>query len=105
MGGQKAAGIACTSASYPIASAKYAKGECPAIDACASELSACTAQYGSGNDKTDCAEGSVSVCYSAADQCMKQAAVKCGEVQTPCTGPTALILLLAGFVGFVKLRE
>lgn len=105
MGGQKAAGITCTTTSYPIASAKYAKGECSAIDACASELSSCTTQYSSGNDKTDCVEGSVSICYSAADQCIQQAAVKCGEIQSPCSVPTGMILLLVGLVGFAKLRD
>lgn len=105
MGGQKAAGIACTSTSYPIASAKYAKGECSEIDTCASELSSCTAQYSSGNDKADCAEGSVAICYAAADQCVKQAAIKCGEIQSPCSAPTGMILLVAGLVGFAKLKN
>ena len=102
--GYKSSGITCTSTSYPIMSGKYAAGQCPAVDACTGELSSCVAQYSSGNDKADCAEGSVAVCYSASDACVKSAAIKCGEVENPCGG-TALILLGAlGFV-FIAKRE
>jgi hypothetical protein len=82
--------------------AKYADGKCPQVDGCASELSSCSAQYATGNDKADCQEGSVAVCYAAADQCMKQAAIKCGEIEPPCPGAGAgLVLLLVG-IGFLK---
>jgi hypothetical protein len=102
--GYKGSGTACVSASYPIMAGNYAQGKCPEVDACASELSSCNAQYSSGNDKTDCAEGSKSVCYSAADQCVQSAARKCGEIEKQCPGSsTSFILLLAGF-GFVSLK-
>lgn len=102
--GYKSSGTACVSTSYPIMAAKYANGECPEVDACAAELSSCQAQYESGDDRTDCQEGSVSVCYASADACVKQAAIKCGEIEKQCPGSGAgLILLLLG-VGFVKIR-
>ena len=101
--GYKASGTACVSTSYPITAAKYAKGECAMVDECASELQSCSTQYASGNDKADCQEGSLAVCYAAADECMKQAAVKCGEIQNPCGAPSFILLaLLAGLV-FVKI--
>ncbi|MFH1222333.1 MAG: hypothetical protein V1492_04585 [Candidatus Micrarchaeota archaeon] len=103
-GGYKASGTACVSSSYPIMSAKYAAGQCPAVDSCASELQSCAAQYSSGNDKADCQEGSVAVCYSAADSCVKSAAIKCGEVEKQC-GTPELILLLTGLgLAFVKIK-
>lgn len=95
-GGHQAAGTSCVSSLYPIMAGKYATGQCPQVDACASELRSCTAQHSSGNDKADCQEGSLSVCYSAADACMKQAAIKCGEVEKQCPGPSAFILLVLG---------
>ncbi len=103
-GGYKSSGITCTSTSYPIMSGKYAAGECPQVDGCASELSSCVAQYSSGNDKADCEEGSVSVCYAASDSCVRSAAVKCGEVENPCGG-TALILLGLLGTAFIAKRE
>lgn len=103
-GGYKASGITCTSASYPIMSAKYAKGECAAVDSCASELSSCIAQYSSGNDQADCSEGSLAICYSAADQCTKSAAVKCGEIETQCPGTSAGLILLFFGVFAAKLK-
>lgn len=104
-GGYKTSGTACVSASYPIMAAKYADGKCPQVDACASELQSCVSQYASGNDKADCQEGSVGVCYSAADACTKSAAVKCGEIETQCPGSTAsFILLFAGLI-FVRMRN
>jgi len=102
---KKAAGIACVGGAHAIASAAYAAGKCPGIDACAAELSACQAQYASGNDKADCAEGSVSVCFSASDHCVDRAAAECGEKPPACTGAPALIMLaFAGiaFVGFAR---
>lgn len=95
--GYKSGGTACVSASYPIMAAKYAAGECPGVDACASELSSCSSQYASGNDKADCQEGSVGVCYKAADACVQSAAIKCGEVEKECGAPVGMILMaLAG---------
>ncbi|MEW6749003.1 MAG: hypothetical protein AB1295_04825 [Candidatus Micrarchaeota archaeon] len=101
--GYQASGTTCVSTSYPIMSGKYAAGECPKVDACASELRSCTAQYSSGNDREDCAEGSVSVCYAAADVCVRDAAVKCGEITQQCPGSSAgLILLVAGTLFFAR---
>lgn len=100
-GAYKAKGTACASASYPIASASYAQGKCPAIDDCASELSSCTSQYKGGNDKEDCQAGELEVCFRVADECMRQAAVKCGETAGSCPSGTGLVLLLA-LAGFAK---
>jgi len=104
-GGYQSSGTACVSTSYPIMAAKYAKGECPAVDACAAELRSCTAQYSSGNDKADCAEGSLAVCYSAADECVKSAAVKCGEIENPCKAPAAMLGIILFGAGFAKFRK
>ncbi|MFH0737766.1 MAG: hypothetical protein V1827_04140 [Candidatus Micrarchaeota archaeon] len=98
-------GTSCVSMYYPIMSAKYAKGECPAVDACASELQSCVAQYSSGNDKEDCQEGSVGVCYAAADSCVRSAAVKCGEIENPCPGSSASFILLLAGIGFARLKR
>jgi len=103
--GYQASGTACVSSGHPIMAGKYAAGQCPQVDACAEELSSCAAQYSSGNDKADCQEGSVAVCYSAADQCTGQAAAKCGEVENPCKAPAAILLLLLGAVGFVSMKK
>ncbi len=103
-GGYKASGTACVSTSYPIMAGKYSAGKCPEVDACASELSSCSAQYSSGNDKSDCSEGSVAVCYSAADSCTRSAAAKCGEIESPCSTPAAILLLIAGGAMFYSRR-
>lgn len=103
MGGYKASGTTCVSVSYPIMAAKYAKGECPAVDACAEELSSCVAQYSSGNDKADCEEGSVGVCYAAADSCTSSAARQCGEIEKQCPGSGATFILLFAGLAFVKI--
>jgi hypothetical protein len=104
-GGYQSSGTACVSASYPIMATQYAQGKCPQVDACADELRSCTAQYNSGNDKADCQEGSVGVCYAATDECVKQAAIKCGEIQKQCPGSSAaFVLLLAGFA-YVRMRD
>jgi hypothetical protein len=103
--GYQASGTACVSSSYPIMAGKYAAGKCPEVDACADELRACTSQYSTGDDKADCQEGSVAVCYSAADQCTKSAAAKCGEVQQPCQGSAAAFVLLVGATLFYKRQE
>ncbi|MDD5337539.1 MAG: hypothetical protein PHS02_03590 [Candidatus ainarchaeum sp.] len=105
--GYKSSGITCVSTSYPIASGKYAAGQCPGIDACAQELQTCQNQYSSGNDSADCQEGSVAICYGAADECVKQAAVKCGEVEKQCPGSSAALIipfLLMGFAALYKRR-
>jgi hypothetical protein len=104
-GGYKASGTACVSTSYPIMAGKYASGGCPAVDECAGELTSCVAQYSSGNDKADCQEGSVAVCYASADECTKQAAIKCGEVEQQCNKPAIMLLvILAGAVFFSRKR-
>jgi hypothetical protein len=101
--GYKSSGTACVSTSYPIMAGKYAAGQCPEVDACASELSSCTSQYGTGNDSEDCREGSMAVCYSAADQCVKSAAVKCGEIEgQQCAPSFALLAVLAGALFFSR---
>ncbi|MCX6777478.1 MAG: hypothetical protein NT157_01175 [Candidatus Micrarchaeota archaeon] len=89
---KQAEGLTCTTASYPIASAKYAKGECPAIDDCASELQSCQAQYASGSDKADCEEGSIAVCFAASDECVAKAANTCGEISDLCPLPGVILL-------------
>jgi hypothetical protein len=101
---KKNAGIACVSASHAIATAAYAQGKCPGIDACAEELRACQAQYGTGNDKADCAEGSASTCFAASDRCVDKAALECGEKPPECAAPAGLIMLVVGmaFVGFAR---
>ncbi len=104
-GGYQASGTACVSTTYPIMAAKYAEGKCPEVDACASELSSCVAQYSSGNDKADCQEGSLAVCYAAADECTKEAAAKCGQIQSPCSGSAATFLLLFAGLAFVKISR
>jgi len=91
--GYKASGISCTSAAHPIASAAYAQGKCPGIEACASELGSCNAQVSSGTDKATCEEGSANTCYAAADICVDQAARECGEKATECKAPESFILL------------
>ncbi len=102
--GHQSGGTSCVSASYPIMSAQYAAGKCPQVDACANELRSCTAQYASGNDREDCQEGSTAICYTAADNCVKRAAIECGEIEKQCPGSAAgFVLLLAGFA-FARLR-
>lgn len=104
-GGYQSGGTACVSASYPIMAAQYAQGKCPQVDSCADELRSCTAQYNSGNDKADCQEGSIGICYAAADQCVKQAAVKCGEIEKQCPGSSASFILLFAGLGYVAIKR
>ena len=103
--GYKNSGISCTSTSYPIMSGKYAAGECPQVDACASELQSCVAQYSSGDDRADCNEGSLAVCYSAADSCTKSAAVACGEVEQQCGAPSFILMGMLALAGFAYYRK
>lgn len=106
MGGQKSAGIACVSASYPLMSVEYAQGKCPQVDECSAQLQQCLSQMGTGNDKADCQEGSVTTCYAISDQCVRSAAGKCPPPQPgSCGAPTGLIMLVTGGVflaGFVR---
>ncbi|MCX6772575.1 MAG: hypothetical protein NTV88_02280 [Candidatus Micrarchaeota archaeon] len=106
MSGQKSAGIGCVSASYPFMAAEYAQGKCPQVDVCASQLSQCLSQMGTGNDKADCQEGSATTCYAISDQCVQSASGKCPPpVPSPCGAPPALIMLVIGAVflaGFVR---
>ena len=96
----QSSGTACVSSSYPIMSAKYAAGGCPAVDVCAAELQSCTAQSSSGNDKEDCGHGKVIDCYVAADNCVSRAAALCGAPVPPGIDchliPLAALLVLAG---------
>ena len=102
---KKAGGIACVSAAHVIASAEYAAGKCPGIDACASDLQECQAHVASGNEKEDCAEGSMATCFAISDTCVDKAALDCGEKPPDCKAPAALIMLVVGFVflgGFAR---
>jgi hypothetical protein len=104
--GYQNSGTACVSATYPIMSGKYALGQCPGVDSCADELRSCTAQMGSGNDKEDCTQGSMEVCYAAADQCVRSAAVKCGEVEgQTCDAPAGAVFLLFIGMGYVAMKK
>jgi len=89
-------GISCIAASYPIAAAKHAKGECPQIDTCSEKLRECISAY-PGSDFTDkekC-EGGMSTCFKEADLCVHKAAVKCGEeIPSPCQSSFILIFLV-----------
>jgi hypothetical protein len=101
---KKSAGIGCVSAAHIIASTAYAQGKCPGIDACASQLTACQSQVTTGNDKENCNEGSMGMCFATSDICVDRAALDCGERPPECKAPTGLILLVAGlaFVGFAR---
>lgn len=103
-GGYQSSAITCLSTKYPIASAKYSAGQCPGIDYCLSELNSCKAQYSSGNDKADCEEGSVAICFAAADECVKSAAIKCGEIEQECPGSSTGMMLLLVLVGIAKYK-
>lgn len=103
--GYQSSGTACVSTSYPVMAAKYAEGKCPQVDDCASELRSCTAQYSTGDDKADCAEGSVAVCYSAADVCTNSAAAKCSDIENPCKAPAAVLVMLFAGLAFIRIRK
>ena len=103
--GFRSSGITCTSTAYPIMSTKYAAGQCPQVDACAQELSSCTAQYASGDERADCQEGSVAVCYAAADECTKKAAIACGEVEQQCGAPSFILMGMLALAGFAYYRK
>jgi hypothetical protein len=103
--GYQSSGTTCMTTSYPIMSAKYAQGNCSQVDDCTAELKSCIAQYSSGNDKADCQEGSVSVCYASADACMSSAARQCGEIEKQCPGSSAGFILLFAGLGFVSRKQ
>ncbi|MEM4366804.1 MAG: hypothetical protein QW035_01585 [Candidatus Anstonellales archaeon] len=92
---KRSAGTACVSTKYPIMAAKYAAGECHALDLCISELQSCVNKESTGNDRVDCQEGGTRMCYSIADRCAMQAAMKCGEAESICPGSSGLIVLAA----------
>lgn len=93
---KKNEGIACLSASYPIAMSNYKAGNCSAVDTCISDLNYCTADASSGNETADCAEGSMRTCYSMADTCFNKAAQKCSDIKMPACGAPASLALIAG---------
>jgi len=97
---QESAGQSCFAATYPIASAKYANGECPAIDKCTAQLQQCKAALTSGNDKTDCEQAYLADCFYQADVCMADAAKECDVEIKPC--PFALIMIAMLGFGFMK---
>jgi hypothetical protein len=104
--GYKNSGTACVSTSYPLMAAKYAEGKCPQLEACADELRSCTAQYNSGDDKSDCAEGSALICYAAADLCTKSAAAKCNDLEVEsCGNPVEIFSFIFAGLVFVKIRK
>jgi len=103
--GFKQSGIACTSTAYPIMSAKYAAGQCAQVDDCASELQSCVAQYATGDERADCAEGSVAICYAAADECTRSAARACGEVEQQCGAPSFILMGMLALAGFAYYRK
>jgi hypothetical protein len=103
--GYKQSGITCTSTSYPIMSGKYAAGQCAQVDECASELQSCVAQYSSGDERADCQEGSLAVCHAAADECTRSAAAACGEVQSPCSAPSFVLMGVLALAGFAYYRK
>ncbi len=103
--GYKASGIGCLSTTYPIVSAKYARGECQQINGCLSQLESCKASYSTGNDEADCREGSVRSCFSAADACIKNVAFQCGKVEEPCRGSLLGMLILLVLAGIAKYRK
>jgi hypothetical protein len=104
--GYKNGGTACVSTSYPLMAAKYSEGKCPQLESCADELRSCTAQYNSGDDKADCAEGSAAVCYAAADLCTKSAAAKCNDLEVEtCGNPVEIFSFIFAGLVFVRIRK
>ncbi|MEM2948555.1 MAG: hypothetical protein QXG02_03425 [Candidatus Anstonellales archaeon] len=99
----KQEGIACTSKAYPIMSAKYAAGQCPDVQVCASELQSCIHRHSTGNDKLDCEGIEVFGCYYDADICTRKAAEKCGETIYAC--PAFILAFLFISAGLVKYRK
>jgi hypothetical protein len=98
-------GLACFSSKYPIASAAYANGKCSGIDSCHEELDSCLAQYQTGNDSADCYEDNTRSCFSAADQCMYEAAGECGDDIPLCSAPVGGFVGLFVLVGFLKMKQ
>jgi len=92
-------GIGCITASYPIATAKHAKGECPKIDVCSQQLKSCTQSYAGFTDQEKCHSG-MAICFRDADACVHDAALECGEKidLSPCE--SAIILFSIGLMVF-----
>ncbi|VVB54492.1 Uncharacterised protein [uncultured archaeon] len=76
------AGQACLASSYPIASAKYGLGMCPAVDACIEALKACKSARCPGPDKADCSNPSCISCYQEGDRCVARADSDCDSKAT-----------------------
>lgn len=98
----QAGGTACVSAAYPTMSAKYAAGQCPAVDECAAELRACTAREGGSNDEAACEQSGMSDCYTAADSCTAQIAMDCNRANLCNSTSFILLAALAGALFFSR---
>ena len=70
-------GTKCIAEKRPLLASKYSSGNCPAVDACASALSTCKSSASSGNDKTDCLNPMVGMCFTDSDACVVAAEKKC----------------------------
>lgn len=79
----QAGGIACVSTTYPIAAAAYYASNCPGIDTCISQLGACKTASSSGNDNKDCASDQMQGCFAAADNCIADKVLECGQPPPP----------------------
>lgn len=65
---------------YPSMSFKYQfGGGCAALDQCIAALQSCKALRTSGNDRSDCYQGDVMVCFKMADSCAEAANKVCTE--------------------------
>lgn len=100
--GYQASGTACVSAQYPVMSAKYAAGQCPAVDACTNTLTSCNDAISSGNDSEDCQGQVKAQCFHDADTCVTHAAMDCGEQVKICT--PSFLLLFAG-IGALMMKR
>jgi len=70
-------GKACVGTTYPGASAKYALGMCPAVDACVNQLKGCVALKCPGSDLDDCKSFACRSCFEESDRCIARAAKDC----------------------------
>ncbi len=73
----QSSGKACLFGAYPIESAEYVAGACPAVDVCINRLTDCKAIYTSGNDKQDCYAENIDHCFIRADNCVALAVKNC----------------------------
>ncbi|MEM3706789.1 MAG: hypothetical protein QXZ30_00565 [Candidatus Bilamarchaeaceae archaeon] len=99
--------LICISGKYPIMSAKYSLGQCPGVDACTSQLSACISKSSTGNDEKDCKSGVVADCYYEADECIHKVALECGDqpASSSCALPVILmtvVLCLGLYFGITR---